>query len=137
MHLAGNIQAGVNSLFIIRTIFLFFVSPVEDFLSILSTILAPLSDLRVLGVPSTLLAATVAANKVEGPSTVVTYLGILIDIDVFKLKLPDAKFQYIRELVQTWHGRRSGRYKDFESLLGHLSKAAIIFMLFPSRNWCP
>ena len=78
-----------------------------------------LSTFRNLGVP-------VAAHKVEGPATTVTFLGIVVDTARFELRLPVDKVDRIREMVRSWRDRRSGRYKEFESLLGHLSHAASV-----------
>lgn len=67
-----------------------------------------------------------AYEKVEGPSPIVTFLGIAVDTVTLQLRLPEDKLRAMRELVGTWIGRRSGRYKDLESLLGHLSHAATV-----------
>ena len=72
-----------------------------------------------LGVP-------VAVSKLEGPSTTVTFLGIVIDTARLKLRLPSDKLARLRLLVASWLGRRSGRRADLESLLGHLSHAAVV-----------
>ncbi len=97
--------------------FLFFVPPSEPRPHRL--LAAVLSALEALGVP-------VAQDKIEGPSTTITFLGILIDTCRFELRLPGPKLVHIRELVHVWHNRRSGRYKEFESLLGYLSHAATV-----------
>ena len=69
--------------------------------------------LRMLGVP-------VAPQKIEGPATTVTSVGIVVDTARFELRLPVDKVEHVRELVRSWGGRHSGRYREFESLLGHL-----------------
>ena len=78
-----------------------------------------LSTLAALGIP-------VSMSKLEGPSTSVTFLGIVVDTARFELRLPEDKLSRIRALVTTWIRRRSGRRSDIESLLGHLSHAAIV-----------
>ena len=110
-------EAGVPLLLHYLDDFLFFVPPMNrrpD--QVLSHIL---SILHHLGVP-------VAPEKIEGPATVVTFLGIVVDTDRFEIRLPEAKLAHIRELVSGWRGKHSGRYKDLESLLGHLSHAATV-----------
>lgn len=67
-----------------------------------------------------------ALHKMEGPATVVTFLGVVVDTARFELRLPIDKLDYIRELVRSWRDRRSGGYTQFESLLGHLSHAATV-----------
>ena len=97
--------------------FLFFIPPFDPRPQALLS--AVLSALQALGVP-------VAQDKIEGPSTTITFLGIVIDTCRFELRLPGPKLVHIRQLVQAWHSRRSGRYKEFEFLLGHLSHAATV-----------
>ena len=80
---------------------------------------------RILNVFSSL-GVPVATHKIEGPATQVTFLGVIVDTARFELRLPLDKLEYTRSLVRSWRGRRSGRYKEFESLLGHLSHAATV-----------
>ena len=81
-----------------------------------------LSTMAHLGLP-------VADHKTEGPSTQVTFLGILIDSDLFQLRLPAAKLERLQSLVRLWASRRSCTRKELESFLGHLSQAAIVVHL--------
>lgn len=96
--------------------FLFFVRPGVSAGPILQHIL---SLLQFLGVP-------VASEKIEGPATSLTFLGIVIDSSRLELRLPDRKITHIQGLLASWLQRRSGPRADFESLLGHLSHAAIV-----------
>ena len=97
--------------------FLFFAPPFSpEGNRILHLALQVLSE---LGVP-------VAYPKIEGPSTVVTFLGIIIDTSRCELRLPPAKLDHLQILVATWLTRRSGPRSDFESLLGYLSHAATV-----------
>ena len=75
--------------------------------------------LQHLGVP-------VAFHKTEGPATVVTFLGILIDTQSFELRLSMEKLQRLQALVTAWLDKRACKKKELESLLGHLSHAASI-----------
>lgn len=78
-----------------------------------------LGTLAALGVP-------VSMPKLEGPATTVTFLGILIDTARLELRLPPDKLFRLRQLVANWLHRRSGRKSDLESLLSHLSHAAVV-----------
>lgn len=78
-----------------------------------------LDTLQYLGIP-------VAPNKSEGPVTCLSFLGVLLDTDNFELRLPQDKLHRLRELVVWWSGRSSATRKEFESLLGHLSQAAMV-----------
>ena len=84
--------------------------------SALRIVMNVLADLRV----------PVSLPKLEGPSTTVSFLGILIDTARMELRLPHEKLLRLRSLVANWLGRRSGRRSEVESLLGHLSHAAIV-----------
>ncbi len=75
--------------------------------------------LEQLGVP-------VAMHKIEGPSSVLSFLGILIDTGRCKLRLPLAKLEHMQVLLDVWSSRRSGPKHEFESLVGHLSHAATV-----------
>ena len=72
-----------------------------------------------LGVP-------VAHHKTEGPTSVLTFLGIVIDTDLFQLSLPRGKVERLQELLQRWRGRKCCTKKDLESFLGHLCHAATV-----------
>lgn len=79
--------------------------------------------LKSLGVP-------VAMHKIEGPSTSVNFLGILVDTSRFELQLPLKKVHFVRDLVHSWGRRQSGRASDFESFVGHQAHAATVI-----RQW--
>ena len=68
----------------------------------------------------------VAANKIEGPATTITFLGVTVDTVRSELRLPQHKLEYIRGLVSGWRGRRSGTYREFQSLIGHLAHATTV-----------
>ena len=68
----------------------------------------------------------IANHKTDGPTSVLTFLGIEIDTDQFQLRLPSAKILRLNSLLQQWARRRCCTRKDLESLLGHLSHAAIV-----------
>ena len=79
-----------------------------------------LDVLAGLGIPVSL------PKLLEGPSTSVTFLGIVIDSGRMELRLPHDKVDRMRALVSSLLGRRSGHRSDLESLLGHLSHAAVV-----------
>ena len=97
--------------------YLFFLPP--GFQSAQGALLHIITILDRLGV-------SVSTQKIERPSQVVTFLGIVIDTIRGKLRLPAAKVDHIRDQVRRWLGRRSVRYTEFESLLGHLSHATTV-----------
>ena len=110
-------QAGVRYIIHYFNDFLFFGSPLSDEGSqALTTALETLVELRI----------PVSLPKLEGPSTLVTFYGIVLDLAQLELRLLLDKVERIRGLVSSWLGRRSGHRSDLESLLGHLSHAAVV-----------
>ena len=93
-----------------------FVGKGQSFLRITLSVLAD------LGVP-------VSLPKLEGPSTSVTFLGILINTARMELHLLLDKLSRLRDLVTRWRGRRLGSRSECKSLLGHLSHAAVVINL--------
>ena len=64
-----------------------------------------------------------AKDKVEGPSTVLTFLGILLDSSKMELRLPVEKLQLLKTLITTWLNRKTASKRELLSLIGHLSHA--------------
>ena len=69
-----------------------------------------------LGVP-------ISRMKVEGPATVLSFLGILLDMVAFELKLPDDKLRRLKSLIQQWKSRKSCTKRELLSLIGQLQHA--------------
>ena len=76
-----------------------------------------LSLCRDLGVP-------IAGHKVEGPATVLPFLGILIDTEKCLLRLPAEKLQRIKVCIRSWQGRKSAKKRELLRLIGLLSHAS-------------
>ena len=69
------------------------------------------------------LGASVASHKTEGPSTTITFLGILIDTENMVLSLPPEKLTRLRALISEWKGRKSCHKRQLLSLIGQLQHA--------------
>ena len=110
-------RRGISHLLHYLDDFLFFGQPGTDEGAMVRSI--ALDTLQYLGIP-------VAPNKSEGPSTCLSFLGVLLDTVKFELRLPQDKLCRLKLLVRVWSGRSSASRKELESLLGHLSQAAII-----------
>ena len=79
--------------------------------------------LYILFKECTRLGVPIAAHKTEGPSTVVSFLGILIDTSKGELRLPQDKLTRLQELLVEWKARRWCIRKELESLIGLLNHA--------------
>ena len=73
-----------------------------------------LFSLSILGVP-------IAEDKLEGPSQVLTFLGIEIDTQAGLLRVPPTKLVEIKGLVILWTSRRKCTKRELLSLIGSLS----------------
>ena len=80
----------------------------------------------VLGIP-------LADDKQDGPTAVLTLLGIIIDTLKGELRLPGDKLQRLIQATTEWANRRSCTGKELESLVGTLSYAAKVIR--PGRSF--
>ena len=72
-----------------------------------------------LGIP-------LAPNKLEGPTTRLTFLGILIDSSSMETSLPDDKLQELLTELQSWSSRNKCLKRELLSLIGKLNFACRI-----------
>lgn len=70
-----------------------------------------------LGIP-------VASEKLEGPTTALTFLGIVLDTSAKQLRLPPDKLEELTGLTRCWLGRQKATKRELLSLIGKLSFAA-------------
>ena len=68
----------------------------------------------------------VAAEKVEGPATFLTFLGIQIDTHALELSLPQAKLERVAAAVARWSQSKVVSKWDLQSLIGLLSHAVTV-----------
>jgi hypothetical protein len=69
-----------------------------------------------LGIPT-------APHKTEGPSTIMEYLGIVLDSDLMQARLPSNKLVRIASILADVAGQKSVTKRELLSLLGHLNFA--------------
>ena len=69
-----------------------------------------------LGVP-------LASEKMEGPATSLTFLGIMLDTAHMEIRLPQDKLLRIQESLSQWLGKRSATKREILSLVGLLQHA--------------
>ena len=72
-----------------------------------------------LGIP-------VSPQKIEAPSTVLSFLGLTFDSERGELRLPDDKLQRLRMELVRWLDRRVCIKRDLLSLVGSLQHAAAV-----------
>ena len=69
------------------------------------------------------LAIPIAAEKVEGPTTCLSFLGIEMDTVKWQLRLPQEKLHRTQALVASWRKRKGCTKRELLSLIGLLQHA--------------
>ena len=69
---------------------------------------------RVLEHTCNRLGVPMAADKNEGPVTVLIFFGILVDTVAGELRLPEDKLERLKNLLQQWGTKRVCRRKELE-----------------------
>ena len=80
-----------------------------------------------------LLGFPVASNKVEGPVTTITFLGLELDSVNQQVRLPQEKLRRIKTLIHQWLNHRTVSKRQLQRLLGHLHHAAAVVK--PGRSF--
>ena len=80
----------------------------------------------ILGIP-------LAEEKQDGPSAIITLLGIIIDTLKGELRLPEDKLQRLIQTTAEWIKRKSCTRRELESLIGVLQHAAKVIQ--PGRSF--
>jgi hypothetical protein len=102
-------------------------------------ILGPPGSEKCRGDLTTLLSWTdwlgfpVAEEKMKGPATRITFLGIEIDSEALQLRLPEGKLLALKELITSWRGRRWCLKSELQSLAGKLQHACKVVR--PGRSF--
>ena len=79
-----------------------------------------------LGIP-------LAEEKLEGPSTSITFLGIVIDTSKSEIRLPEEKLHRIRQEIASWLGRNKATKREILSLVGLLQHTTKVIR--PGRSF--
>lgn len=80
-------------------------------------------SLAILDGALAMLHIPMAAHKREGPATCLVILGIEIDTQAGKLRLPTDKLERLHSLLREWGDKRVCVRKELESLIGLLNHA--------------
>jgi hypothetical protein len=88
---------------------------------------------RVLHHVCSKLGVPLAADKCEGLTTCLTFLGIAIDTAAMELRLPQAKLARLKGEITAWLKKRSCTKCDLQSITGLLQHAATV--VSPGRTF--
>lgn len=81
---------------------------------------------RKLGMP-------IAEQKTEGPTQVLTFLGIEVDTEKMEVRLPEDKLRCLQEEIKSWTGKKSTTKRSLLSLIGQLQHACCV--VCPGRTF--
>ena len=70
------------------------------------------------------LGAPIATQKIEGPTTIITFLGLELDSSKQQIRLPTDKLQDLLSELDSWLQRKKTTKRELLSLIGKLSFAA-------------
>ena len=79
------------------------------------------------------LGVKVSEKKLEGPTTTLTFLGILLDTERMELRLPEDKLSRLKDMIEQWRSKKVCRKRQLLSLLGHLHHACQVVK--PGRSF--
>lgn len=82
------------------------------------------TNLQLLVEICNLLGIPLAMEKLEGPTTLITLLGISIDSKVGTLSLPAKKLEQLRQLTREWLSKKRCTKRELLSITGKLQHAA-------------
>ena len=75
----------------------------------------------------------ISKEKLEGPTTQIEFLGIVIDTERLELRLPEEKLTRLKWLTQRWKAMKSCMKRDLLSLIGLLQHACKV--VHPGRTF--
>lgn len=65
----------------------------------------------------------ISAAKTEGPSTIIQFMGIILDSRKMEARLPEDKVERIKSALSTFHSQPSTTLQELQSLIGSLNFA--------------
>ena len=71
------------------------------------------------------LGVLVAIKKIEGPSSFISYLGLLIHTQKGEIPLPKEKLSHLLEELESWQGRKACTNRNLLSLISQFHHAAL------------
>jgi hypothetical protein len=71
------------------------------------------------------LGLPLAANKAEGPASVLTFLGICLNSVTQTMSLPPGKLNEIMDLLASWSSRVTCKKRELQSIIGSLYFASV------------
>ena len=90
-------------------------------------------SLEIIQQTCTELGVPLAVEKLEGPTTCITFLGIEVDTVAGVLRLPQDKLSRLRDALSAWEQKKSCTRRELESFIGTLQHACRVVR--PGRSF--
>lgn len=96
----------------------------DDYLTLAQSLSDCASNLHTIKAVFAHLGVPLAEEKVEGPSTTISFLGIILDSVQLEARLPPDKLTRIKQDLHSWSTKEVASKRELLSLIGLLSFAA-------------
>ena len=103
---------------------------------ILNTYVEELDGINLIDIAKDFVGLPIATNKVEGPTTVLEFLGIEFDTQSMSMRLPPPppeKLGLVKDLLKQWLERKAATKRATLSLIGELVHASKV--VIPGRTF--
>ena len=70
----------------------------------------------------------ISAAKTEGPCQIIQFMGIILDSQKMKARLPEDKIERTRTALHTFQSKRSTTLRELQSLIGTLNYACKVIL---------
>ena len=91
------------------------------------------NNLQLLVHTCAILNLPLALSKLDGPTTCLTFLGIVLDTQLLQMRLPNEKLLRLKSTLSKWGGLKCCIKKELQSLIGLLHDASIVIR--PGRTF--
>ena len=105
----------------------------DDFLTVTQDVTQCHTNLHTMLQVCTELGFPIKQEKVEGPSSTLTFLGIELDSVEMQMRLPPVKLDRLKTTVAEWTRKRAARKREILSLIGQLAHACKV--VAPGRTF--
>ena len=111
----------------------YMVHYVDDFMILLHDLAVAKAKLTHVLAVFAELGIPVSLNKLEGPTTIMVFLGIVFDTEAMTIRLDDERLTAIHTELSQWQQRTTASREELQSLIGVLSFASKV--VAPGRTF--
>ncbi|XP_052220819.1 uncharacterized protein LOC127837617 isoform X1 [Dreissena polymorpha] len=93
----------------------------DDFLGANTSYTSCLENMATFRSVTSNLGVPVAEEKTDGPTTILTFLGLILDTNKMEIRIPKPKLQQVREKIEALVSKQKATLKEIQSLIGSLN----------------